>query len=51
MTEISRQRRWQIKQKSMGNCIICGKKVSSTNKNLCEKHRLLRNKRQRFKPS
>jgi len=35
--KISRQRKWQIKQKRQGLCIICGKKAITAK--FCEFHR------------
>lgn len=45
MTKLSRQRRWQIKQKSLGNCIICGKKIKNDDKSFCVEHRRKENVR------
>ena len=41
--EISRQRKWQIKNTKTGRCQICGKK--EVVKQYCEKHRKMRNLR------
>jgi len=43
---VSRQRKWQIKQQEMGNCIVCGRKAVT--KNFCEFHRQIANKRSRI---
>jgi hypothetical protein len=42
---ISRQRKWQIKQHDLGNCLVCGKKAVS--KFYCYKHTLEARKRNR----
>jgi len=35
--------KYVLKQKRLGSCVTCGKKAA--NKNYCDKHRLLRNKK------
>lgn len=35
---VSRQYKWQLKQREAGNCKICGKKA--VNKKHCEEHRI-----------
>lgn len=36
MIEISRQRRWQLKKRKQGCCIICGLVRSNVNANRCD---------------
>ena len=43
--ELSRQRKWQIKKTKIGRCQICGEK--EVVKQFCEKHRKMRNERDR----
>ena len=39
--KLSRQRRWQIKKRAAGLCIICGKKA--VNDWYCQRHKLAQN--------
>ena len=36
---MTRQYKWMLKQKALGNCITCGK-PRTKNKNYCEEHEL-----------
>ena len=44
---LSRQRRWQLRQKAANRCIICGSRASRQNRELCPTHRDSRNERRR----
>jgi len=35
---MTRQRQWQIKQKALGNCEICGSPASIRHSTRCEQH-------------
>lgn len=48
---MSRQRDWQLKQKDLGRCLMCGKAVSLKNKRLCDYHREKHNIRRRKPPT
>ena len=39
--KLSRQRRWQIKKRAAGLCIICGKKA--VNDWYCQRHKIAQN--------
>jgi hypothetical protein len=43
---ISRQRKWQLRQRAKGLCVVCGKEARSW---ACERHRLYNNVWQREK--
>lgn len=38
MSELSRQRRWQIKRASQGLCILCGSNKAVPGSSLCAEH-------------
>jgi len=41
----SRQYKWQLKQKVLGNCIICGQKRAIISKQFCPHHVLVQRKK------
>ena len=50
--EVSRQRRWQLKMKEEGRCMICGKRPLADN-HYCEEHRIkqiMKNRKQQGTP-